>query len=202
MGKHKVKQGQGSPWYCNFAYTHLTPCCQTRFLLQSRLPTAGELSAATCGCTRSCPCLPFRHFAAQIVIICCPGKLIRVHRVSEVGKKMLGEGKCTGICLFTTGKGQHVLCYCVAVVMQGLLPFPGQTPLGLEETRSRATHVTGMQGSIWGAFISKAIWGSISTKLHRKLCFVSGHGEDCLNNNFFKSHHVSTSSQVRGLSRV
>lgn len=155
MGKHKVKQGHRSPWYCNFAYTHLAPCCQTGFLFQSHLPTPRELPAATHGCTRSFPCLPFRHFAAQIVIICWPGKLMQVHGVSRVGKKTPGGGRCTGICLFTTGKGQHVLCCRVAVVMQGLLPLPGQTPLGLEETRSRATHVTGMQGSIWGLSFQK-----------------------------------------------
>lgn len=148
MGKHKVKQGHRSPRYCNFAHTYLTPCCQIVIPLQSHLRTPGEPPAATCGCTRSCPCLPFRHFAAQMVIVCCPGKLMQVHCVGRMGKKTPGEGRCTGICLFTSGKGQHVLCCHVAVVMQGLLPLPGQTPLEWEEMGSWAVHVTGMQGVI------------------------------------------------------
>lgn len=113
-GQHKVKQGHRSPRACNFAYTPLSPCCQTVFPLESHLPTAGEPPAATCGCTRSCPGRPFRHFAAQMVIICCPGKLMQVHCVSRVSKKTPGEGRCAGICLFTTGKG-HV---CSAAVWQ------------------------------------------------------------------------------------
>lgn len=49
----------------------------------------------------------------------------------------------------------HVLCYCVAVVMQGLLPLPKQTPLELEEMGSWAVHVTGVQGGIWGLSFQK-----------------------------------------------
>lgn len=80
---------------------------------------------------------------------------MQVHCVGRMGKKTPGEGRCTGICLFTTGKGQHVLCYHVAVVMQGLLPLPGQTPLEWEEMGSWAVHVTGMQGGIWGLSFQK-----------------------------------------------
>lgn len=49
----------------------------------------------------------------------------------------------------------RVLCCRVAVVMQGLLPLPGQTPLGLEAMGSWAVHVTGMQGGIWGLWFQK-----------------------------------------------
>lgn len=49
----------------------------------------------------------------------------------------------------------HVLCYRVPVVMQGLLPLPGQTLLELEEMGSWAVCVTGMQGGTWGLSFQK-----------------------------------------------
>lgn len=93
----------------------------------------------------------------------------------------------------------------VLPAVQGMLPFPGQTPLGFggKEITDSLCH-RHVEGSL-GALTSKAICGSIGTKLHsRKLGVVSGHREDCVNNRIFflKSHHISTLSQVRGLQRV
>jgi len=77
-----------------------------------------------------------------------------------------------------------MLCYCAEVVVQGLLPLPGQTPLGFDRNKivgmiSCHRHV----GDYLGALISKTIWKhQYQATYSRKLCFVSGHGEDCLNN--------------------
>lgn len=85
------KRDMCPPLYFHIMYTLLAPCCQARFLSESRLLTAcppvggdcllqptrhgvclplscTQLSAAH-RCTSSCPRLPF---AAQIVMICCP----------------------------------------------------------------------------------------------------------------------------------
>lgn len=76
-----------------------------------------------------------------------------------------------------------MLCYRAEAVVQGLLQIPGQIPLGFGGKEITGSSCQRHVGGYLEALISKAICGSISTKLHsRKLCFVSGHGEDCLNN--------------------
>lgn len=65
----------------------------------------------------------------------------------------------------------------------GLLTLPGQTPPGFGGKEITGSSCHKHVGGYLGALISKAMCGSIGSKLHsRKLCFVSGHGEDCLNN--------------------
>lgn len=86
------------------------------------------------------------------------------------------------------GSHRRGACCCAGGVVQGLLPFPGQTPLGSGERRSQAVCVTGSWGALWGLSLGKQSVGSITPRLHsRKLGFVSGHREDCLDNRkFFK----------------
>lgn len=95
-------------------------------------------------------------------------------------------------------------CCCAQVVVWGLLPFPGQTPLGFAEKNITDSLCHGHVGALWGLSVWKQSWKYHSRLPQQKarFCFRTQRKTVQIIGNFKKSHHISTLSQVRGLQRV